>query len=68
MIPAVITVGATMTQNTRRRGSMMRWPATVPKGPTAIDHIVKPDLVAPGNRMVSLRAAGSTLDVNLSAI
>ena len=32
------------------------------KGPTAIDHIVKPDLVAPGNRLVSLRVAGSTLD------
>jgi serine protease AprX len=32
------------------------------KGPTAIDHIVKPDLVAPGNRMVSLRVPGSTLD------
>jgi subtilisin family serine protease len=27
-----------------------------------VDHIVKPDLVAPGNRLVSLRVAGSTLD------
>jgi serine protease AprX len=32
------------------------------KGPTVVDHIVKPDLVAPGNRLVSLRVAGSTLD------
>jgi serine protease AprX len=32
------------------------------KGPTVLDHIVKPDLVAPGNRLVSLRVAGSTLD------
>ena len=36
------------------------------KGPTLVDHLVKPDLVAPGNRLVSLRAAGSTLDRNYS--
>jgi serine protease AprX len=36
------------------------------KGPTVLDHIVKPDLVAPGNRMVSLRVAGSTLDSKYS--
>jgi serine protease AprX len=32
------------------------------KGPTTLDHICKPDLIAPGNRQVSLRVAGSTLD------
>jgi len=32
------------------------------KGPTTLDHICKPDLTAPGNRQVSLRVAGSTLD------
>jgi serine protease AprX len=31
-------------------------------GPTYIDHFLKPDLVAPGNAIVSLRAAGSSLD------
>src|SRR4030095_5238084 len=31
------------------------------KGPTSIDHIVKPDLVAAGNRLVSLYKAGFTL-------
>lgn len=31
------------------------------KGPTAIDHIVKPDIVAPGNQVISLQAQGSTL-------
>jgi hypothetical protein len=31
------------------------------KGPTAIDHLLKPDLVAPGNRVVSLLAPNSTL-------
>jgi serine protease AprX len=31
------------------------------KGPTLIDHIVKPDLVAPGNRIIALRAPPSFL-------
>jgi serine protease AprX len=34
-------------------------PAT---SPTYLDHVVKPDLLAPGNRTISLRATGSTLD------
>lgn len=33
------------------------------RGPTAFDHFMKPDLLAPGNKIVSLRAPGSTLDV-----
>ena len=32
------------------------------KGPTLIDHIVKPDLVAPGNQILSLRVVGSAID------
>jgi serine protease AprX len=60
--PAVITVGATLTQRTATRVDDVVTSYSS-KGPTAIDHIVKPDLVAPGNRMASLRAAGSTLDV-----
>ena len=31
------------------------------KGPTALDAVAKPDLVAPGNLLVSLEAPGSTL-------
>src|SRR6266446_960172 len=56
--PAVITVGATLTLGTATRvdDTIASYSS---KGPTAIDHIVKPDLVAPGNRLVSLRAAGS---------
>ncbi len=59
--PSVITVGATMTEltSTRVDDQIASYSS---KGPTAIDHIAKPDLVAPGNRQVSLRVAGSTLD------
>ena len=59
--PAVITVGATMTEGTATRVDD-KIASYSSKGPTAVDHIVKPDLVAPGNRQVSLRVAGSTLD------
>ncbi|HTR24196.1 MAG TPA: S8 family peptidase [Terriglobales bacterium] len=59
--PAVITVGATMTEGTATRVDD-QIASYSSKGPTAIDHIVKPDLVAPGNRMVSLRVNNSTLD------
>jgi Subtilisin-like serine proteases len=34
------------------------------KGPTLVDHIVKPDLVAPGNQVISLMAPNSTLASN----
>ena len=59
--PAVITVGATRTAMTATRAddTIASYSS---KGPTAIDHIVKPDLVAPGNQLPSLRVAGSTLD------
>jgi serine protease AprX len=58
--PYVITVGAT-----NDKGNYIRGDDTIAtyssKGPTAIDHIVKPDLVAPGNRIVSYESAGSYL-------
>ncbi|HEV7475313.1 MAG TPA: S8 family peptidase [Pyrinomonadaceae bacterium] len=60
--PAVITVGATKTQNSATRVDDVI-ASYSSKGPVAIDHIVKPDLVAPGNRLASLRVPGSTLDV-----
>jgi serine protease AprX len=59
--PAVITVGATMTKGTATRVDD-QIASYSSKGPTTLDHIVKPDLVAPGNAQVSLRVAGSTLD------
>ena len=66
-IPPVITVGATMTELTPTRADD-QIASYSSKGPTAIDHTCKPDLVAPGNRQVSLRVAGSTLGYDLSAV
>jgi serine protease AprX len=58
--PYVITVGAMNTH-----ASIGTADDTIAsyssKGPTLIDHIVKPDLVAPGNAVVSLMAPNSTL-------
>ena len=52
--PYVITVGAMKTMGTygREDDQIASYSS---KGPTAVDHIVKPDLVAPGNRVVSDR-------------
>ena len=62
--PYVITVGA-MKDNS----SITRADDTVAsyssKGPTSIDHVVKPDLVAPGNRIFSLKASTAQL-VNIA--
>jgi len=51
--PYVITVGAMKTNGTPSR-SDDTIASYSSKGPTVIDHIVKPDLVAPGNQVVSL--------------
>jgi len=58
--PYVITVGATNMENTPSMlDDMMASYSS--KGPSHIDHIVKPDIVAPGNRIISLNAPMSTL-------
>ncbi len=61
--PLVITVGATDDA-----GTVTFADDTVPffssRGPTA-DGVAKPDLVAPGRKIVSLRVPGSTLDQQL---
>ncbi|MGH2359694.1 MAG: S8 family peptidase [bacterium] len=58
--PAVITVGAADTHGTVERSD-----DTVAgfssRGPTRFDLVLKPDLVAPGTRVVSAEAAGSYL-------
>ena len=51
--PYVITVGAMKTNATASRADDLI-ASYSSKGPTLVDHVVKPDLVAPGNRVVSL--------------
>jgi serine protease AprX len=61
--PYVITVGAMKDNDTPDRAddAIASYSS---KGPTLFDHFVKPDLVAPGNRIVSTLAAGATLAQN----
>jgi serine protease AprX len=56
--PAALTVGALDTAGTLDRGDDTIAPYSS-RGPTAIDLAVKPDVVAPGTRIVSLESAGS---------
>ncbi|MBV9770509.1 MAG: S8 family peptidase, partial [Bryobacterales bacterium] len=58
--PYVITVGAmnTMGTLTETDDQITSYSS---KGPTAIDQIVKPDLVAPGNQILSVNQPGSWL-------
>ena len=52
--PYVITVGALKSAGTVSRSD--DWIASYSsKGPTLFDHVVKPDLVAPGNRVTSVK-------------
>ena len=59
--PFVLTVGAT-----KSNGSTYSSAETIAsyssKGPTTYDHVVKPDIMAPGNGIVSLAAPGATLE------
>ena len=58
----MITVGAT---NDHQTADLSDDTTTTysSRGPTAIDLVAKPDLVAPGNRIVSLRSPGSYQDL-----
>lgn len=64
--PYVITVGAMKSENTPLRTDDLI-ASYSSKGPTIGDHFVKPDLVAPGNKVISLRAPGSYLDSAFAA-
>jgi serine protease AprX len=61
--PYVITVGAMKAMGTYTRTDDLI-ASYSSKGPSGIDHIVKPDLVAPGNHVVSLLAPYSTLSAD----
>jgi len=54
--PYVITVGAMKTMGTATRADDLI-ASYSSKGPTMLDHIVKPDIVAPGNLIVSSMAS-----------
>lgn len=58
--PYVLTAGAMKSMYTPQRGDD-RMASYSSKGPSPIDHVVKPDIVAPGNRIISLLAPLSTL-------
>lgn len=60
--PMVLTVGAMNTAGTSARFDDVITTYSS-KGPTTFDHVVKPDIVAPGNAIVSLADHGSTLEV-----
>jgi serine protease AprX len=58
--PSAITVGAAHTHGSDARSDDTVAPFSS-HGPTAFDQLAKPDLVAPGQAVVSLAAGGSTL-------
>jgi subtilisin family serine protease len=57
--PLAITVGAMNTLGTPAR-SDDKIASYSSKGPSQIDHVIKPDLVAPGNRIISDTAGNSS--------
>ena len=58
--PNVITVGSMSPLGTWTRTDDIV-SSYSSKGPTLLDHILKPDIMAPGNKITSLLAPGSTL-------
>lgn len=65
--PSVITVGALNTWNTVSRDDDTVTTYSS-RGPTRYDMGIKPDVVAPGNKIVSLKAAGSYLSAAYPAL
>ena len=65
--PSAITVGAMNDKGTASiEDDEPAWFSA--KGPTLIDYVAKPDLVAPGVGIVSARAYGSWLDTNYHSL
>ena len=58
--PYVITVGATKNMDGIRKDDRIATYSS--RGPSRLDLVMKPDIVAPGNKVISLDANGSTLD------
>ena len=62
--PYVLTVGASDDRGTPGRGDDAV-PLFSAQGPTKADGLAKPDVVAPGSRLISLRSPGSTVEQNV---
>ena len=62
--PLVLTVGASDDRGTPGRGDDAV-PLFSAQGPTRTDLLEKPDVVAPGSRLISLRSPGSTVEQNV---
>ena len=61
--PYVLTVGASDTRQTATvADDVMTYYSSI--GPTLFDEFAKPDVVAPGNRVISMRMPGSYIDLN----
>ena len=57
--PCVITVGATKSVDAVRAHDQIATYSS--RGPSRLDLVLKPDLIAPGNRVISLYSYGTTL-------
>src|SRR3989441_11695988 len=64
--PRVITVGATNTQQTTKRSDDVVTTYSS-RGPTLVDGLAKPDLVAPGNRTGAAETADTAPSTNYSS-
>jgi serine protease AprX len=64
--PYVITVGAMNSTGSSSQSAQIMTTYTS-KGPTTYDYVVKPDIMAPGNGVVSLSAPGATLEADYPA-
>src|SRR4029453_8968836 len=65
--PVAITVGALNTFGTTSRGDDEATSYSS-RGPTEYDFVVKPDVAAPGNRIISLEAQHSYLSTSYAAL
>jgi len=64
--PYVITVGAMKQVDSTRADDRIATYSS--RGPSRIDYIVKPDIVAPGNQVVSVLAQGGFLDTTYGSV
>ncbi len=64
--PYVITVGAMKSVDGLRQHDQIATYSS--RGPSRLDFVMKPDIVAPGNRIISVNAVGSLLETTVGAV